>query len=125
MKLEVRGSKVHMGTKVIGSLVEKTEKIPGAVTKQSSLGDLVIEYTDGYSDVVIEGVHEVVDFWGQFGPRGRYVVGGEFCWIKQSYFKETVKLGCGKGDYCLYCGTFNGAEGEHRQGWDCYSCGSN
>lgn len=125
MKIKTRESKVYVGNEIVGSVVEKTHKVPTSIPKQSSLGDLVLEYVDGYSDVVIDGVHEVVDFWGQFGPRGRYTVGGNFCLIRQSYFKKTVKLGCGVGDYCLYCGTFNGAEGEYRQGWDCYSCGGN
>lgn len=28
-------------------------------------------------------------------------------------------------DICGYCGTDNGPNGEHRQGWDCCMCGGN
>jgi hypothetical protein len=31
----------------------------------------------------------------------------------------------GEGDYCGYCGAFNGPAGELRVGFDCHYCGSN
>jgi len=31
----------------------------------------------------------------------------------------------GPGDYCLYCGAFNGPHGEDRIGFDCRYCGCN
>jgi len=31
----------------------------------------------------------------------------------------------GLGDYCIYCGAFNGAEGELRMWYDCCHCGGN
>jgi len=31
----------------------------------------------------------------------------------------------GPGDYCYYCGAWNGAEGEFRIGIDCCHCGGN
>jgi hypothetical protein len=31
----------------------------------------------------------------------------------------------GPGDYCSYCGAYNGPNGEQRIGWDCCYCGGN
>lgn len=50
---------------------------------------------------------------------------GDFCKITPGYFSETIEKLCGEGDYCHYCGEFNGPNGEKRLGWDCCYCGCN
>jgi hypothetical protein len=59
--------------------------------------------------------------FGTYGMR----VEGDFCLIKPLYFKTVTEHLCGNGDYCGYCGSFNGASGEYRTGYDCHSCQSN
>jgi len=41
----------------------------------------------------------------------------------RNYERGDVVYHQGEGDYCCYCGGFNGERGELRQGWDCYFCG--
>jgi hypothetical protein len=53
------------------------------------------------------------------------LVAGDFCLIKPQYFKVVTEYLCGDGDYCGYCGTFNGSNGESRVGYDCCLCGGN
>ncbi len=41
------------------------------------------------------------------------------------WFKSIISRAMGPGDYCSYCGAFNGPNGEQRIGWDCCCCGGN
>lgn len=56
---------------------------------------------------------------------GNKLYAGDYCEISPGYYSELVEMDHGEGDYCVYCGTFNGKDSEHRQGYDCYFCGSN
>jgi len=44
----------------------------------------------------------------------------DYCkeWYPRDIFQD-----CGPGDYCGYCGSFLGKEGEDRMGWQCPHCG--
>lgn len=56
---------------------------------------------------------------------GGTLYAGDFCRISHSYYTEVLEEHCGPGDYCHYCGAFNGPNGEERHGWDCGYCGCN
>jgi hypothetical protein len=56
---------------------------------------------------------------------GKALYAGDFSQISVGYYSEYVTLGHGPGDYCTYCGTWNGEYGEQRLGYDCCFCGSN
>lgn len=45
--------------------------------------------------------------------------------VLSGYYRSQTNFRCGDGDYCFYCGAFNGPHGEDRQGFDCAQCGSN
>jgi len=52
-------------------------------------------------------------------------------WIGYQSYKDWFRSiipssrSMGEGDYCSYCGAFNGPHGEDRVGWDCCYCGGN
>jgi len=43
--------------------------------------------------------------------------------VFRAIIPESMVLG--PGDYCGYCGYYNGPHGEDRVGWDCRYCGGN
>jgi len=61
--------------------------------------------------------------WGILTPDGKTVFGVPE-WDVEHYYGETVEEDP-LGDYCLYCGTYQGPEGELRSGFDCHYCGCN
>lgn len=56
---------------------------------------------------------------------GKALYAGDYCVISPNYYTENTEEHCGHGDYCGYCGAFNGPQGEYRMGFDCYNCGCN
>jgi hypothetical protein len=38
-------------------------------------------------------------------------------------YRKVIEKREGEGDYCDYCGAFNGPNGESRMGWECGYCG--
>lgn len=63
---------------------------------------------------------------GRWGNSRLTLVGGDFCDIIQNpNYYSSFQGHKGPGDYCNYCGAFNGPEGELRNGYDCFHCGSN
>lgn len=52
------------------------------------------------------------------------LIAGDHCELVPGYYRSFQPL-LGEGDYCLHCGAFNGPQGEFRNNFDCYSCGSN
>jgi hypothetical protein len=43
----------------------------------------------------------------------------------EDWFRVVIPGANGSGDYCLYCGAFNGPRSEDRIGFDCRYCGCN
>lgn len=81
----------------------------------------------------VEAVYQTASrYWKYTAPcpvrgilnRRSVLIAGDHCELVPGYFRSFHPL-LGEGDYCLSCGAYNGPQGEFRNAFDCFSCGSN
>lgn len=92
-------------------------------------GDILKRYRDAVSvwkvfEPFTISTYKIQDTY-KFGVYEKIRIEGDFCRLEKRHESEVVSFYNGEGDYCLYCGGWNGSEGQYRMGWDCCHCGSN
>lgn len=57
-------------------------------------------------------------------PKGEHKFGQLVSKVVKNYYADMNSVQ-EQSDFCCYCGTDNGPNGENRNGWDCCGCGGN
>lgn len=91
--------------------------------RQEKRGDGILSQQDALKTYkVLKGEFTVFED----GKEKKYKEGDFFTKITENFFSFISPAPGHEGhDICQYCGADNGPNGEYRQGWDCYNCGSN